>query len=104
MGNIVGEKFENYVLTQIAARQNVYGSGYAEDSIRTPQQLQLINNKSAWLKMASSTTVLRDETPAIFNKTKGEYIDASISKGEKRCNFGLRFFLWLYRRPAWVWL
>ena len=90
MGNIVGEKFENYVLTQIAARQNVYGSGYAEDSIRTPQQLQLINNKSAWLKMASSTTVLRDETPAIFNKTKGEYIDASISKGEKRLkNIGI---------------
>ena len=48
MGNIVGERFENYVLNQIDVRQKLYGSGIAKNSQRTPTQIQLINNRNAW--------------------------------------------------------
>ena len=84
MGNIVGEQFENYVLNQIKVRQKLYGSGVGEDSLRNQNQLQLINNKQAWLKMASSVAVVGNSSPSIFNKTSGEYVDANISTGEKR--------------------
>ena len=42
MGNIVGERFENYVLAQIAARQKLYGSGIKDNESRSPSQIQLI--------------------------------------------------------------
>ena len=74
MGNIVGEQFENYVLNQIRVRQNLYGSGVGEDSLRNQNQLQLLNNKQAWLKMASSVAVVGNSSPSIFNKTSGEYV------------------------------
>jgi len=91
MGNIVGERFENYVLNQIAARQKLYGQGYKKtQNPRSSAQLQLINNKNAWLKMASSVGVTYDGTPAVFSKEKGKYVDASVSKGEQRLkNIGI---------------
>ena len=84
MGNIVGERFENYVLNQIDVRQKLYGSGIAKNSQRTPTQIQLINNRNAWLKMASSVAVVGDSTPPVFNKSTGEYVDLTPSTGEKR--------------------
>ena len=85
MGNIVGEKFEPFVFNQIDKRQKLYGSSYLEGSGgRNPAQLQLMNNKNAWLKMASSTSVVSDETPSVKNTKTGEYVDANISSGEKR--------------------
>jgi len=90
MGNIVGERFEGYVLNQINSRQKLLGAGYAKDSIRTPQQMQLINNKNAWLKMASSVSVLQDQTPAVYNREQGKYIDDSVNPGEQRLkNIGI---------------
>ena len=83
MGNIVGERFENYVLAQIAARQKLYGSGTIANESRTPAQIQLINNKSAWLKMASSLSVIGDNSPATLSEA-GTYVDSTISSGEKR--------------------
>ena len=91
MGNIVGERFENYVLNQIDARQKLYGQAYSKtQKPRTPQQLQLINNKNAWLKMASSVGVESDGSPATFNRSSGTYVDKSISHGEQRLkNIGI---------------
>ena len=91
MGNIVGERFEDYVLKQIKSRQKLYGQSYGKDQkLRTPQQLQLINNKNAWLKMASATGVERDLTPAVFNQEQGKYVDTNISPGEQRLrNIGI---------------
>ena len=83
MGNIVGERFENYVLAQIAARQKLYGSGTVANESRTPAQIQLINNKNAWLKMASSLSVIGDNSPATLSEA-GTYVDSSISSGERR--------------------
>ena len=81
MGNIVGEKFEGYVFNQIEARQTAYGSGYLEGTQRTTNQQLLMNNKNAWIKMASSVSVQGDSTPSILNSKN---VLNPISKGEKR--------------------
>ena len=58
-GNIVGEEFESYVFNQIARRQADQYSGY--DSKRTPEQLQYLNNKTAWVKLASGMQFIVEE-------------------------------------------
>ena len=50
-GNTIGEEFEIYVADQISQRQSDQYSGY--ESSRTPQQIQYLNNTSAWVKLAS---------------------------------------------------
>ena len=62
---IIGEPFKNYVAEQINKRQEIYGSGTNSIS-RTPEQIQYLNSRNAWVKLASSV-----------------YID-SEEKGEKR--------------------
>ena len=62
---IIGEPFKNYVAEQINVRQEIYGSGTTLTS-RTPEQIQYLNSRNAWVKLASSV-----------------YID-SEEKGEKR--------------------
>ena len=57
-GNIVGEEFEKYVFDQIAQRQKDQYSGY--DSLRTPEQLQYLNNKNAWVKLASGVSIIKE--------------------------------------------
>jgi hypothetical protein len=57
-GNIVGEEFEKYVFDQIAQRQKDQYSGY--DSLRTPEQLQYLNNKNAWVKLASGVSIIQE--------------------------------------------
>lgn len=52
---LVGERFDDYVQLQIESRQQTQGSGF--NSNRTPEQQQLLNNKNAWLKVASSVFV-----------------------------------------------
>lgn len=54
-GNIVGEEFEDYVFDQITQRQKNQFSGY--NSIRTPEQLQYLNNTNAWVKLASGASI-----------------------------------------------
>tara|TARA_R110000822_G_scaffold1028_6_gene4630 strand:- start:407 stop:3871 length:3465 start_codon:yes stop_codon:yes gene_type:complete len=94
MGNIVGEKFEAYVLKQIISRQSMAGSSYLEGlPSRSNEQLQLLNNKNAWLKMASSVSVvsqtpeeLKEKTTSKAEKVEGKWEDSSVSSGEKRLN------------------
>ena len=61
MGNIVGEKFDDFVVNQINARQNLYGKGFGSTQL-SPSNLLLLNNRNAWLKLASSVNVF-DFTP-----------------------------------------
>ena len=58
-GNIVGEEFEDYVFEQIAQRQKNQFSGYTE--FRTPQQIQYLNNTSAWVKLASGMEINEED-------------------------------------------
>ena len=56
-GNIVGEPIDGFVQLQISARQSAQFSGY-ENAFRTPEQLQYLNNRNAWIKLASSVTIV----------------------------------------------
>ena len=57
MGNIVGEKFDDFVINQINARQSLSGAGFGSATL-TPNQLLLLNNRNAWLKLASSVDIV----------------------------------------------
>ena len=59
-GNLIGEQFNPKVSAQIYARQNIQGSGFGDQ--RSPEVINLLNNKNAWLKMASSVYVVGDKT------------------------------------------
>ena len=59
MGNIVGEKFDDFVVNQIDARQKLYGSGFGSTKL-SPSNLLLLNNRNAWLKLASSVNVVNE--------------------------------------------
>jgi len=59
MGNIVGEKFDDFVVNQINARQNLYGRGFGSTQL-SPSNLLLLNNRNAWLKLASSVNVINE--------------------------------------------
>ena len=83
MGNLVGERFDDFVNNQINARQSLAGKGFGEASLSN-SQLLLLNNRNAWLKLASSVNIVGDNTPSTFNTGSKEYEDSSISDGEQR--------------------
>ena len=51
-GNIIGEPLDPQLIEEINIRQKVHGSGFA--SKRNIQQIQFLNNRNAWFKLASS--------------------------------------------------
>jgi len=57
---IIGEPFKNYVAEQINKRQEIYGSGTNSTS-RTPEQIQYLNSRNAWAKLASSVYIDPEE-------------------------------------------
>ena len=59
-GNIVGEEFEEFVQKQIKVRQSNQFGGYGT-SLRTNDQLQYLNNRNAWVKLASSVDILEGD-------------------------------------------
>ena len=64
MGNIVGEPFKDYVAKQINVRQEVHGSGKTQN--RTPEQIQYLNGRNAWVKLASGTSMEQSRLEMIF--------------------------------------
>tara|TARA_R110000765_G_scaffold158557_1_gene262117 strand:+ start:6 stop:3503 length:3498 start_codon:yes stop_codon:yes gene_type:complete len=62
MGNVVGEKFDDFVIDQINARQSLAGKGFGEATL-SPSDLLLLNNRNAWLKLASSVNVFNNPVP-----------------------------------------
>jgi putative chitinase len=57
MGNIVGEKFDDFVSNQISVRQKLQAQGFVKGSVRSQGFAQLLNNQNAWLKLSSSVRV-----------------------------------------------
>ena len=51
-GNLLGEQFDQYVFDQIRVRQELNASGFGS-TLRSPEQIQLLNNKTSFLKLAS---------------------------------------------------
>ena len=59
-GNILGEAIDEIIDAQINDRQNIHGAGYGseENSIkRDPQVLNYLNNRNAWIKLASGISI-----------------------------------------------
>ena len=56
-GSVIGENTEEFVSKQVMVRQETYGKGLI-NTVRTPQDIQFMNNRNAWIKMASSVSIL----------------------------------------------
>ena len=58
MGNIIGDPINGQTLKQIQNRQKLQGAGYNSESVkRDPQVLNYLNNRNAWIKMASGVAI-----------------------------------------------
>jgi len=55
-GSVIGEFTDKFVTDQVFIRQKTYGRGLTKNQ-RTPQDIQFMNNRNAWIKMASSVSV-----------------------------------------------
>jgi hypothetical protein len=57
-GNLIGEKISKPILNQIDYRQKMNGAGYNSESVkRDPTVLNYLNNRNAWIKMASGVAI-----------------------------------------------
>ena len=57
-GNIIGEPIKKIIGKQVDLRQKIHGVGYNESSIqRSPAVLNFLNNKNAWIKLASGVSL-----------------------------------------------
>jgi len=93
MGNIIGEPIEKFVADQIDLRQKAAGAGYNSDSLaRDPKILNYLNNKNAWIKLASGVELydleeyLLRENTAQYNKafeTNVSDFDALVALQQK---------------------
>jgi len=62
MGNVIGQPLEGYVAQQIRHRQTLHGSGVRFDiNERTPDQINLLNSNTSWIKLASGISIDNDE-------------------------------------------
>jgi hypothetical protein len=59
MGNIIGQTLTPFVQKQIKARQTLHGSGVRTQE-RTPDQLNVLNSTTAWIKLASGVSIDSD--------------------------------------------
>ena len=76
MGNIIGEPIEKFVADQIDLRQKAAGAGYNSDSLtRDPKILNYLNNKNAWIKLASGVQ-LHDYLDYLLEKNLISYQEA----------------------------
>ena len=65
MANLLGEPFREYVDDQIRVRQKVHGK-----KNRTTQELQYLNTRNAWIKMASAVSIDEDRLDLLRNLTE----------------------------------
>jgi hypothetical protein len=68
-GNLIGEKFDQYVFEQINQRQILYGKGYQGEASKNlkPDDQILINNNNSFLKLASGINIFQPQ-PEITKK------------------------------------
>ena len=86
MGNLLGEAIEFYVSEQVRARQELLGKGFNNPNLTTTD-LNLINNKNAWLKLASSVYVGNPSLIKEANSIEGikeEELNALLQLPEER--------------------
>ena len=82
MANLIGEGFNNYVRKQINDRQKVYGSG--ANGTRSQKELTYLNSRTAWIKVASSVSVIskKDENELAKLRLKNLGLGSQVSLGK----------------------
>lgn len=73
-GNLIGEQFDQYVFNQIKVRQELNASGFS--SLKTPNQIQILNNKNSFIKLASGVDLFQKKTPPPGKPTLKDYQQA----------------------------
>tara|TARA_R110000868_G_scaffold316524_2_gene577397 strand:+ start:109 stop:1239 length:1131 start_codon:yes stop_codon:yes gene_type:complete len=63
--NIIGEGFPEPINEQIVQRQKIYGSGYAEGTSRSSENIIYLNANTSWCKLVSSVSI--DDLTVIQN-------------------------------------
>ena len=86
-GNIIGEQFDKLLLLEIDKRQAIHGSGLNQK--RTPAQIQYLNNRNAWLKLASSVYVLGEDTKTDFATKNKEFEPKTIDANQDNIPDGI---------------
>ena len=56
-GNIIGEPVDGYVKSEIDIRQDVFGLGTNPSNARNTDFINYLNNRTAWIKFASSIKI-----------------------------------------------
>lgn len=56
-GNLLGEPVEEFVIKEVKNRQKLLGTGIDGTTNRNIKQLNYINNRNAWVKLASSVSI-----------------------------------------------
>lgn len=70
-GNLLGEQFDQYVFDQIRVRQQLNASGFG-GTLRTPEQIQLLNNKNSFIKLASGVNFFAEQSNPTFQEALDE--------------------------------
>ena len=74
-GNLIGEQFDQYVFNQIKVRQELMSSGFGGVSI-TPNQIQVLNNKNSFIKLASGVDLFQKKPIPPLKPTLAQYQQA----------------------------
>jgi hypothetical protein len=72
-GNLIGEKFNQYVFEQINQRQILYGKGYQGEASKNlkPDDQILINNNNSFLKLASGINIFQPQPEVTKKELEG---------------------------------
>ena len=56
-GNLLGEPVLDFVKSEVENRQKLFGKGITDGQNRSINELSYINNRNAWIKLASSVFI-----------------------------------------------
>jgi len=89
-GSVIGEPTDEFVTNQVKIRQQTYAKGLG-NSNRTPQDIQFMNNRNAWIKMASSVSIEEDFRVPKDTGTPSNFRGSNLAKNAILFN-GLSLF------------
>ena len=87
MANVIGRPIEEFVEEQIKDRQKISGAGYDSGIAKTPSVINYLNNRNAWIKLASGVSFLTSFGMPIFLIIFGyRFLKMFIQIFHKRCS------------------
>ena len=77
-GSVIGEPTEEFVTQQVNIRQKTYGKGYIETT-RSNADIQFMNNRNAWIKMASSVLIKGKNRVPEGSNPKADFMGGNLA-------------------------